>query len=117
MQMNTDSLLRNLLRCSMLIPPWNGVNTSLNEVTAAVRYQTLWADANWADEAKVKYIMESELPKDFNLSVYYAESRELLIQDSTRKAQAKAHVKRLRTAILRTSEWRDCWRSLSIRPH
>ena len=30
----------------MLIPPWNGVNTRLNEVITAVKYQTLWTDAN-----------------------------------------------------------------------
>ena len=75
----------------MLIPPWpwNGVNTRLNEITTAVKYQTLWTDANWTAEIKLTYIMESVLPKDFDLSVYYAESREQLIQDSTRKAKAK----------------------------
>ena len=79
----------------MRIPPWNGVNTRLNEVTAAVKYQTLWTAANWTDEIKMKYIMHSEFPKDFNLSVYYAESRELLIQDSTKKAKPRTRVKKV----------------------
>ena len=81
----------------MLIPPWNGVNSRLSEVTAAVKYQTLWTDANWTDEIKLKYIMESELPEDFCLSIYYAESREMLIQDSARKAKTKMKVKKVET--------------------
>ena len=40
----------------------------------------------------MKYIMQSELPKDFNLTVYYAESRELLTQGSARKTRARTRV-------------------------
>ena len=81
----------------MLIPPWNTcrVNSKLNEVIAAVKYQTLWTTANWTEEVKMEYIMQSKLPKDFNLSVYYAVSRELLIQDSARKAKARTRVKKV----------------------
>ena len=40
----------------------------------------------------MKYIVQSELPKDFNLSVYHAERRELPIQDSSRKTKARTRV-------------------------
>ena len=62
----------------MLIPPWNGMNTRFAEVTTAVKYQTLWTDVNWIDKIKLKCILESELPEDFSISIYYAESREML---------------------------------------
>ena len=79
----------------MLIPPFKGVNNRLTKLTADVKYQTLWTDVHWTDEIKLKYIMENDLPDGFSLSVYYAESREILIQESSRKAQAKLKVKKV----------------------
>ena len=70
----------------MLIPPFNGANSRLLKVIEDVRYQTLWTDLHWTDGIKLKYILEGVLPDDFNLSQYYKESREMLIQDSARKA-------------------------------
>ena len=52
------------------------------QLSAMYRYQTLWTDAHWSDAIKEKYILESVLPDDFVLSVYYAASRDMLAQHS-----------------------------------
>ena len=65
-----------------------------------MKYQTLWTDAHWTDVVKLKYNLESELPDGFSLSVYYVESREMLIRESSRKAQPKIKVKKIKSGRL-----------------
>ena len=59
------------------------------QLSAVYRYQTLWTDANWSDAVKETYIMQSVLPSDFVLSIYYAMSREMLALASNKKSQTK----------------------------
>ena len=73
----------------LLIPAFKGVNTRLVQLTADIRYQTLWTDAHWNDEIREAYIVDSVLPADFNLSNYRRLSREMLIQDSAKKNRTK----------------------------
>ena len=59
------------------------------QLSAVYRYQTLWTDEHWSDAIKEKYILESVLPDDFVLSVYYAASRDMLAQQSNKKSKPK----------------------------
>ena len=93
---DTDSFRKLVAQLTpMLIPPSKGANSRLNKVTADVRYQTLWTDLHWNDGIRETYILEGTLPADFNLSRYYRESRDMLVQESAKKQQQQIKVKKV----------------------
>ena len=74
------------------------------QLSAVLRYQTLWTDANWTDDIEEAYILQSELPADFVLSAYYAMSREMLALASNKKNKPK--VKKVVTAGCAPEDYR-----------
>ena len=93
---DTDSFRKLVAQLTpMLISPFRGVISRTNKVTADVRYQTLWIDLHWTDAIKATYIIEGTLPGDFNLSRYYRESRDMLVQESAKKQQQQIKVKKV----------------------